>query len=637
VQGDVSEIRARVWTFESKIKDNNLKVESINHYKELVHGAWNEAIELKSDVSSVNNTLEETISKLEKESEERENTDNLLMELFQSVLTILSNDVTTIQNLEKSSKEVEGANVKILESKIRKEMASTRKLLDSHSSQLTNQKAQFLEYTKVEEQLNNIEFRLALEMAKSENLTRTIQGNHDLVGRFAKFDENILAPKTPKLNITEISSKISVMIEKLKTEIDVSIFNLTEKTEKNNNSTHNLSTEFAKIAENQTELWNQNEKLENKCLNISAEIYENKNVTDSEFGEVRFEIEELFNITKIQEESIANMSSQIFELEAQISNLTEHMFVIESEKSAENNDLILELQKTVAALKYGYDMPPEMGEILIAGGDGDFGAIWDTFLVSTEHKAKRLFSEMPLARTGHCLIKFENNIYAIGGAWDSVSVLNRRFEWKDIDPMLETRDSGPGCAVFNDRIWVCGGHDGYTELITCESFHPKDGWQFEADLLVEISQTTAVVNSAGLFMIGGTNSFGDSPFVQFYDAEVNLWRMWEDLPLHIADGRAITVDDQIYLVGGSGGNEQNILHLNMETQEWTLAAEFKSERVGAAVVAVGSEIWTFGGEFCFDQLECGNEIEVFDTLDFKMKKMRIKNLINVNYAAAILI
>lgn len=103
---------------------------------------------------------------------------------------------------------------------------------------------------------------------------------------------------------------------------------------------------------------------------------------------------------------------------------------------------------------------------------------------------------MNLSRSGHCLVKYDDKIYAIGGAWDSVSVLERKrgeIFWKDIDPMLEARDNGPACAVFQDRIWVCGGHDGETELATCESWHPETGWQFEADLLVEVAQTTVLV------------------------------------------------------------------------------------------------------------------------------------------------
>ena len=98
----------------------------------------------------------------------------------------------------------------------------------------------------------------------------------------------------------------------------------------------------------------------------------------------------------------------------------------------------------------------------------------------------------------------------------------------------------------------------------------------------------------------------------------------------------MNVEDQIYLVGGSGGNELNVLHLNMTTQEWTLAGELTKERIGASVVVVGHEIWIFGGELCFDE-DCGNDVEIFDSYDFSTRKIRIKNLTNVNYGAAIVI
>ena len=96
------------------------------------------------------------------------------------------------------------------------------------------------------------------------------------------------------------------------------------------------------------------------------------------------------------------------------------------------------------------------------------------------------------------------------------------------------------------------------------------------------------------------------------------------------------MEDQIYLVGGSGGNELNVLHLNMTTQEWTLAGELSKERIGASVVVVDHEIWIFGGELCFDE-DCGNDVEIFDSYDFSTRKIRVKNLTNVNYGAAIVI
>ena len=133
------------------------------HYKELVHGAWNEAMDIKSDVKHINDTVVTNQRKIEQESSERENTDNLLMELFQSVLDILSHDVSTLQNVEKKAEKIEKAEVHLIETKFKKEMESTKKLLDSHQTQLAKQKAQLLDFDKVESKLSDIEFRLRKE------------------------------------------------------------------------------------------------------------------------------------------------------------------------------------------------------------------------------------------------------------------------------------------------------------------------------------------------------------------------------------------------------------------------------------------------------------------------------------------
>ena len=404
------------------------------------------------------------------------------------------------------------------------------------------------------------------------------------------------------------------------------------------NMTGSYNSTIFSIVDEQTALWRENMVLKQNLTTIMDQFETVRNYADEIMTNSSSAVADLAQVALNQNDIISQMTVKLAEMEIQLQNATDQIsfFSAEAGLDISRDDIIEDLVRKVTALQYGYDLPPALGEVMITGGDGEYGAIWDSMLINTEARAKRSFNDMNLARSAHCLLKYHDEIVALGGAWDSVSTLNKRWEWKDIDAMLESRDFGPGCAVFNDRIWVCGGHDGYSELSSCESYHPDDGWQFEADLLVEVAQTTAVVNSAGLFMIGGTNTYGDAPFVQFYDQEVDLWRMWEDLPLHVADGRGVTVDDQIYLIGGSGGNEQNVLHLNMTTQEWTLAGEFNKEHVGAAVVVIEDEIWVFGGELCFDD-DCGNEVEVFQTVDYETRKHRIKNLINVNYGAAVLV
>ena len=79
----------------------------------------------------------------------------------------------------------------------------------------------------------------------------------------------------------------------------------------------------------------------------------------------------------------------------------------------------------------------------------------------------------------------------------------------------------------------------------------------------------AVVNSAGLFMIGGSDDFGPVSFVQYFDQDAKVWTLWEELPvpIGISASSAVNVNDDIYLIGGNG-NEANILQLDLGTQQW---------------------------------------------------------------------
>ena len=87
--------------------------------------------------------------------------------------------------------------------------------------------------------------------------------------------------------------------------------------------------------------------------------------------------------------------------------------------------------------------------------------------------------------------------------------------------------------------------------------------------MLDFQTVKAVVNSAGLFMIGGSDDFGPVSFVQYFDQDAKVWTLWEELPvpIGISASSAVNVNDDIYLVGGNG-NEANILQLDLGTQQW---------------------------------------------------------------------
>ena len=70
-------------------------------------------------------------------------------------------------------------------------------------------------------------------------------------------------------------------------------------------------------------------------------------------------------------------------------------------------------------------------------------------------------------------------------------------------------------------------------------------------------------------MIGGSDDFGPVSFVQYFDQDAKVWTLWEELPvpIGISASSAVNVNDDIYLIGGNG-NENNILQLDLGTQQW---------------------------------------------------------------------
>lgn len=170
-----------------------------------------------------------------------------------------------------------------------------------------------------------------------------------------------------------------------------------------------------------------------------------------------------------------------------------------------------------------------------------------------------------------------------------------------------------------------------------ESWSPEDGWAPEASLLTGVSATTMAVNSVGLFVIGGSDIFGETNTVQYYDADAHVFTYWDELPVFgIKEAASVTVNDDIYLVGGYN-NANNILQLDVPTQQWLNATTLENERIGSAAVAVDNDIWIIGGSICFDEMMCADKIEIYDTVENRVYEKRIQHHVNVNFASAVLV
>jgi len=119
----------------------------------------------------------------------------------------------------------------------------------------------------------------------------------------------------------------------------------------------------------------------------------------------------------------------------------------------------------------GYDKGPHMDRASMEIYDPDSGE-W-TF-----------GPEMEKACSGLSMVTLDHFIYAFGGRYrhiDQYFDLVERYntvtrQWTTITPMTTPR-AWFGIAVFDSRIYVCGGFDGNTRLRHCETYDPeKDAW-----------------------------------------------------------------------------------------------------------------------------------------------------------------
>jgi N-acetylneuraminic acid mutarotase len=223
---------------------------------------------------------------------------------------------------------------------------------------------------------------------------------------------------------------------------------------------------------------------------------------------------------------------------------------------------------------------------------------------------------MPEAREGHACAAFDGKIYVIGGwvtsatDWESnVWVYDPSGDsWNDLSPAYQTfshqtsvvwgdyifmfpytndgtwayevpanawwvgadattRYNGHAAAVVGDIMYLAGGsfrawsawtgyYTDYTgSLLAYDPTLPNtdpNAWVRKAGMPTERDHLALAVANGKLFAIGGYNSDGPQRAVEMYDPLTDSWSEKFPLMTGTRDHSAVTVDGQIYVIGGRG-------------------------------------------------------------------------------------
>merc|ERR1719171_435087 len=82
------------------------------------------------------------------------------------------------------------------------------------------------------------------------------------------------------------------------------------------------------------------------------------------------------------------------------------------------------------------------------------------------------------------------------------------------------------CVTIGDRLYVCGGWDGYNDLSSAERFDPQRGcWEALPPMSIDRHRSTCAAMGGQLYICGG---LGKSS-AEYFDPEANEWRALPDM------------------------------------------------------------------------------------------------------------
>jgi N-acetylneuraminic acid mutarotase len=214
------------------------------------------------------------------------------------------------------------------------------------------------------------------------------------------------------------------------------------------------------------------------------------------------------------------------------------------------------------------------GFILVAGGLGFEGAIYDTFEA------------------------FDLN----EGVWRSL-------------PNLPKALHHAALAVNENTVYVSGGYDDLEMTSGVKQLYSfnldRQSWQRLRDMPAPRAAHVMLAYQGGLYVLGGiTNDFNA---VWRYDISRNRWqRDLSPLPTAREHLAAAVIGNEIYAVGGRFGDNQATLEIyNIEADTWRNATPMPTARGGLTAAALNGRLHVIGGEV-FRPLLTYSTHEIYD-------------------------
>ncbi|MBK8901461.1 MAG: hypothetical protein IPM53_09785 [Anaerolineaceae bacterium] len=179
--------------------------------------------------------------------------------------------------------------------------------------------------------------------------------------------------------------------------------------------------------------------------------------------------------------------------------------------------------------------------------------------------------------------------------------------WIGNSPMPAPR-AETGAGLIDGRIYVPAGMTGFrysgtdiagilgTNSLAIYDIQ-SDSWTSGAVVPYEgLNHQATAVYDGKLYTFGGLGpeELLDT-LVLVYDPTTDSWNELPPMPETRQSATAVTLGDEIYIVGGAGTNAAALLRYRPDNGEWTVLAEMSQIRNHLAAVVLDGEIYAIGG------------------------------------------
>ena len=207
-------------------------------------------------------------------------------------------------------------------------------------------------------------------------------------------------------------------------------------------------------------------------------------------------------------------------------------------------------------------------------------------------------------------------------------------QWRDAAPLPTTINHG-NVATINGKIYILGGLNGtnvWNPIGSCYEYDPRDNiWKTLPSMPNGQARGASAVGVHGstIYLAGGLLSLnlitGAQPTlatVTSYNVKTQEWTTLPSLPEGRDHVGGVVIGDIFYVVGGRVNGVPNVrntvfaMDVTSPDMAWVEKATMPTARGGLSTAALGSRIYTFGGEGSTAVVPNGvyDNVEVYDTV-----------------------